>query len=122
MSKTAIAFFAFLVLMIIFSTTLGYTGIDRLHRLGYPPFDQGGAMYSVFEMGWHPSEHVILFLDSMAGKVLVWTLAMAVPAISGLVVFKYDRWILGFTTLFLTTVLYSVVGICLLIHGQFDAF
>jgi hypothetical protein len=121
MSTSIKGFFAFLVMFTVVSTMLGYAGIERLERYHYPPFHHDG-LYTIVGEFPHPSDRVILFLDSAFGRILVWSCVPIVSVICFILVFGQERLLLGFSILIATAALYIVTGFCLFMHGRLDAF
>ena len=118
MSFTTKRFFVFLVLFILLSTALGYRGIERLRRTQNPPFTQG--LHEILSSIPHPSDGAILFLDSTLGRISVWTSAIAIPALCGILSFRQERWMLGCSILFSSSGVFGWIGISLWLHAMFD--
>jgi len=110
-------FFAFLVLFMLVSTLLGYDGIARLRREGRPPFATG--LYTSFGGIPGPSDGLVLFVDSTHGRIIVWSWALAIPVLSGFLVFQRQRLILGGSLLFANGVLFGWIGLQLFLHAMF---
>ena len=53
-------------------------------------------------------------------RVDTWALVFMVPCVCAILIFKYDRWILGYGILAGFALLFGMMGFSLLIHG-FDA-
>ena len=122
MSKSGLGLLIFLVSFTVLSTVLGYAGIARLHHLHYPPFNPPDRIYTIMVLFPHPSGQMILFLDSTFGRILSWMLVLAALVVPALLIYKYDRWILGFALLFSVTALFGLIGFSLFLHGYLDAF
>ena len=118
MSATSKALFAFLAVCLVFSLMAGYAGITRLRRAEYPPFNTGlyTALYSVP----HPSNEMVLFLDSRWGRVLMCVSALVIPVVSVVLAFGKGFRFLGLGLLASATALYAVGGLSLFFHSVFD--
>ena len=121
MSTPAKSLFAFLVVGLLFSVVLGYIGIARLHRAHYPPFQESGNMFHTMDSIPHPSLETIQFLDTRAGRLLVWAFALVIPAGCIFLAFVKNFKGLGFTLLGLATLVYGLGGLSLFIHALLDA-
>jgi hypothetical protein len=117
MSTTARGFFTFLVLLLPFSAVLGYAGIARLHRMHFPPFNQGSYEFSGGSISYLP-DRAIVFLDSTGGRAVVWALAVIIPAGCVVLAFKCNRQILGFGVLFCFGALYGTMALKLFFHSM----
>jgi len=119
MTTSTKGLFAFLAGFALVATILGYEGIDRLHRAHFPPFSED--LFSGYSVIPSPPDKVILCLDSTVGRVLVWCLALAIPAGCVLLAFGYQRCFLGLSLLMLHAAVFGWVGLSLFLHGLFDA-
>jgi hypothetical protein len=120
MSASAKGLFGFLVVLMLVSVVLGYEGIARLHRNHYPPFTEVGMMFTVVEAINPPNDNIILFLDSIGGRVLIWFLVAAIPTVCGILSFRYEWWILGFAFLTSCTALFCWIGFRIFLHALLD--
>jgi hypothetical protein len=118
MSKSATGLFLALVLFMVISAAFGFAGIAQLRDAQYSPFNPNGQTY--YARFWYPSDSVILFLDTGAGKIFGGTIAVAVLLVSVLLCFRYGRRILGFGVLTCAAALFAVVGLSLFLHGYYD--
>ena len=121
MSPSAKGLFGFLVILMLASVILGYEGIARLHRTHYPPFPEVGMMFTVGYTINPPSDGVVLFLDSTAGRILVWFLAVAIPVVCGVLAFRYQWRVLGFGLLIGCAALFCWIGFRIWLHAVLDA-
>jgi len=84
MTATFKGFFGSLVLFLLLSAILGYTGIDIMHRDYAGPFE--------FPNHFLPFSNKLLnFLDSLTGRVLVWGAIFAVPSFCGILAYRYGH-------------------------------
>jgi hypothetical protein len=99
MPTSAKAFFGFLVCAILLSTILGFEGINRLQRNGAAPFGDGIASFDCYISSTFISDKSILILASTSGKFLVWFSVIFIPIGCGIIAFRYDWILVGFTLL-----------------------
>jgi hypothetical protein len=121
MSPCAKGLFGFLVILMLASVILGYEGIVRLHRTHYPPFPEVGMMFTVGYTINPPSDEVVLFLDSTAGRILVWFLAVDIPLVCGVMAFRYQWRVLGVGLLIGCAALFCWIGVRIWLHAVLDA-
>ena len=119
MNASGKGLFVLLVVFLLLSAGLGYAGIARLHRMHYPPFNDG--LYATMDKIPHPSPEAIQFLDSRGGRILAGSLAVIIPVACVLLVFVRDYRIAGFSLLIVATAGYGLAGVSLFLHGVFDA-
>ncbi|HKW29543.1 MAG TPA: hypothetical protein VJT54_09415 [Verrucomicrobiae bacterium] len=122
MSTVTKGLFALLVAAMIVSVVLCYQGIAKLRQDHYPPFLPPAMMLESSERISHPSQAVILFLDSNEGKILVGCLTMAVPMVCGILVGKKKWQLWSFVVLIGCAVLFCWMGIAIYLHSIYDAF
>jgi hypothetical protein len=122
MSTVTKGLFALLVAAMIVSVVLGYQGIARLRQDHYPPFLPPAMLLESSERTNHPSDAVILFLDSNEGKTLVGCLTVAVPMVCGILIGKRKWHLWSFVVLIGCTVLFCWMGIAIYLHSIGDAF
>ena len=119
MSDATKRLFGFLTVFILISTFLGYRGIERLRRTEHPPFNTG--LFTDISLIPHPSDRVILLLDSSTARVLVWTLVLALPTVCGIFAFRMERWILSYVILIMSSAVFGLFGFSIWLHALFDA-
>jgi hypothetical protein len=119
MSFSTKALFAFLTVFSLLTVILGYEGIAKMERCHYPPFLQNGFFHVIGGIE-PPPDKVVLALYSSLGRMGVWFLTVALPLLSGLLAFRHERRILGFSILMLWTALCCWIGIRLWLHAVLD--
>jgi hypothetical protein len=77
MSNNAKGLFAFLATFSLLAVILGFEGIARLERVHAPPFNQ--EMFMIIGGVPMPPARMILFLNSICGRILTWLGVIAVP-------------------------------------------
>src|SRR5258708_14062127 len=96
MSASAKGFFAMLVIFLLLSVILGYTGIERLQRHNHPPFFIIEGLFHEWGSIQLPSDGLLLFLNSTGGRWLLWTSVLVIPIACGILGFRLNRGLWGY--------------------------
>jgi hypothetical protein len=104
MTATFKGFFGSLVLFMLLSSILGYTGIDIMHRHYAGPFEESNYFLPF-------SYKLLNFLDSLIGRVLVWGVIFVAPSFCGILAYRYGHFLLCGIILCSLALAYGCVGI-----------
>jgi hypothetical protein len=102
----------FFIAAILFALTglcLGFGGIARMKSAAVPPFNQG-----LYKATWSispPPRQVVLFWDSVPGRVLLCAALVAVPATVAWLVARHELNFAGFLLLLLWSLGTGLLGI-----------
>jgi hypothetical protein len=121
MGTSAKAVIVSLFFLNILAVCMGYIGIDKLQRYGADPFypPEGGMHH--FAYSFAPvSDRTILFWHSGWGSLLVWAGTILLPLLAFLLLFYWERPLLGTGLLFLTCVVLGLTGFFIWLHAYVD--
>lgn len=112
-------FFALLILFNILGVSLGYSGIARLQAAHVPPFPMPDTGLYTFIYGFAcPPYRVTLLWDS--GRILVWLGCILVPLGAGILMLAKRRYISGWSTMLVWTVISGLYGFWLWFFSLFN--
>ena len=111
MTATFKGFFGSLVLFMLLSTILGYTGIAIMHRNYAGPFESSDYFLPF-------SYKLLNFLDSLTGRILVWVAIFVVPSFCGILAYRYGHFLLCGIILCSLALAYGWFGINIFFYAK----
>ena len=115
-SKIIIIFLFFLNIIAVF---MGYAGIDKIHRLRYPPFHSGSLYTLMYSFKCVP-DPVILFWYSTLGTYMVWIGAIVLPLVAAYLIFYEMKIWTGLILMLVSLLLFGFTGFMIWFHAFID--